>query len=488
MKKQQFLTNFPLTVFATSKRKLQARIRKARERLIASSISGYALLFDDALPSSFLATIDPTQRQRSFGHIPVMWAWIAQVLEGNASCSKALGMIQSWYQSRDLCAPAGGTAGYCLARGRLKESFLRKVAAKIIASLQRGIGSSDLWNGHVVKSIDGSSVLLMDTEANQMEYPQPSSQKPGCGFPAMGVVALLNHSHGGWEGFETCNARMRDTRVAPRMLKHLEEGDVLLADRAFCSYEFCARLMEKGAHFVMRLHQARHRKLDWRKGKKISRNERIIHWPKPKEQPATSELSKEQWDALPAELAIRYVRKPHTSRGGKKGWLVVVTDLLDHKKYRPDDVGELYQQRWEIELRLRDIKTTLGMEKLAVKTPDMAHKTLWIMMIAYNLVRSQMQKAADTAKVKVWQPSFKAILDVVTSCHESLKPLVGMPNKLKNRLREITCLCGQKLIDIRPNRREPRAIKRRPKSYQMLTKTRHVFKEVPHRGNYYKTA
>ena len=342
MKKQQFLTNFPLTVFATSKRKLQAHIRTARERLVASSISGYALLFDEVLPSDYLSTIDPTQRQRSFGHIPVMWAWIAQVLEGNASCSKALGMIQNWYQGSGLCAPTGGTSGYCLARGRLKQSFLCKAAAKTIASLQRGISSSDLWNGHVVKSIDGSSVALMDTQANQLTYPQPSSQKTGCGFPAMGVVALLNHSHGGWEGFETCDARMRDTRVAPRMLKHLQEGDVLLADRAFCSYEFCARLMEKGARFVMRLHQARHRKLDWRKGRKISRNERIVHWPKPKQQPATSELSKEQWEALPAELTIRYVRKPHTSRGGGKGWLIVVTDLLDHRKYRSVDVVGLY--------------------------------------------------------------------------------------------------------------------------------------------------
>jgi hypothetical protein len=438
--KQQFLTNFPLTIFATSKRKLQAHIRTTKERLLASSISGYALLFNDVLSSDYLTSIDPTKRQRSFGHIPVMWAWIAQVLEGNASCSKALGMIQSWYQSNGLPAPKGG------------------------------------------------SVLLMDTEANQLVYPQPSSQKPGCGFPAMGVVALLNHSHGGWEAFETCNARMRDTRVAPRMLKHLDKGDVLLADRAFCSYEFIVQLIGKGAHCVMRLHQARHRKLDWRKGKKISRNERIITWKKPKQQPATSDLTKDQWDDLPAETKLRYVRKPHTSRGGDKGYLIVVTDLLDHEKYCAPEVLGLYGERWEIELRFRDIKTTLGMEKLAVKTPEMAHKTLWIMMIAYNLVRSQMQEAAHMAKVTVWKPSFKAILDYITSCHESLRPLAAKQRKLRARLMEITRVCCQKLIDTRPGRREPRATKRRPKSYQLLTKPRHIFSEVPHRGNYYKTA
>ena len=175
MNKQLFLTNFPRTIFATSNRKLQAHIRTTKKRLLASSISGYALLFNDVLSSDYLTSIDPTKRQRSFGHIPVMWAWIAQVLEGNASCSKALGMIQSWYQSNGLSAPKGGSAGYCLARGRLKESFLRKAASRTNASLQRGIDPSNLWNGHVIKSIDGSSVLLMDTEANQLVYPQPSS-------------------------------------------------------------------------------------------------------------------------------------------------------------------------------------------------------------------------------------------------------------------------------------------------------------------------
>jgi len=474
VKKEPFLTNFPMHVFATSKRMQQAHIRQAREKLIHSSISGYSILFNDVLPSSYLAEVDPTTRQRSFGHIPMMWAWVAQILEGNASCSKALGMIQNWYQSSDLAAPTGTTSGYCQARSRMKESFLSQAASKINLNLKNTTSSSNLWHGHVVKSIDGSSVLLMDTPANQLKYPQHSSQKAGCGFPAMGVVALLNHSHGGWEGFETCNAKMRDTRVAPRMLKHLESEDILLADRAYCSYEFCSQLIEKGVHFVMRLHQARHRKLDWRKGKKISRNERMIYWPKPKQRPATTELSKEQWDTLPAEIALRYVRKPHVSRGGKKGWLVVVTNLLDHFKYQPNDMLDIYHERWQIELRLRDIKTILNMEMLAVKTPAMAHKTLWVMMIAYNLLKSQMQKAAGIAQVPVSQMSFKATLDLVTSGSETLKPLAHKPKKLKSHLRRMTDLCSQKLIDIRPGRKEPRATKRRPKSYQLLTKPRHI--------------
>jgi len=163
-----------------------------------------------------------------------------------------------------------------------------------------------------------------------------------------------------------------------------------------------------------------------------------------------------------------------------------VTDLLDHQKYKPAEVTELYRQRWEIELRLRDIKTTLEMERFAVKTPEMALKTLWVMLIAYNLVRSQIQKAADLKESLIWRVSFKATLDVITSSHEAFLKFVTRPRKLKEHREMVDALCSDKLVNPRPGRKEPRATKRRPKSYQMLTKPRHVFKEVPHRGNYYK--
>ena len=112
MKKQPFLTSFPLAVFATAKRKVHAALRSQRERVLRESISGYALLFESVLPADFLEGIDPTKRQRSSGHIPVFWAWLAQILEANASCSKALGLIQSWYQASGLAAPTGGTSGW----------------------------------------------------------------------------------------------------------------------------------------------------------------------------------------------------------------------------------------------------------------------------------------------------------------------------------------------------------------------------------------
>jgi hypothetical protein len=488
MTKQPNLTSFPTTIFATAKRRLQAAIRSSRQLLVGKSLSGYALVFGVILPAETLARFDATQRQRCFGNIPVFWAWLAQILEANASCSKALGLIQSWYQAHRLPAPKGDTSGYCRARVRLKEKFLRQVSAEVSQSLRRAIRPEDLWQGMVLKAIDGSSVQLIDTPANQRAYPQPTSQKKGCGFPVMGIVGVVNLSHGGWEGFETCGWKKHDARMAPKLLGHIEAGDLLLADRAFCSYEFIARLRQKGAHALMRLHQARHRKLDWRRGKKLSPIDRLVTWKKPVRQPEASDLSPEEWQALPEEMTLRYIKLSFEDRYGRKQSLVVVTDLLDPVEFDAVELSCLYARRWEIELKLRDVKTTLGMELFAVRSPEMAHKTLWMMLIAYNLMRGLMQKAATAAQLPVWHMSLKGTLDLVTSSHESFRPLAGRPRLLHRRHADLLELCATKILDIRPFRHEPRAKKRRPKPFQLLTKHRHVFQEVPHKEGYRKAA
>ena len=162
--------------------------------------------------------------------------------------------------------------------------------------------------------------------------------------------------------------------------------------------------------------------------------------------------------------------------------------MLDGLEHDAVELSCLYARRWEIEVKLRDVKTTLGMERFAVKTPDMAHKTLWMMIIAYNLMRATMQQAAQAAGLPVWHMSFKATLDLVTSSHEGFRSFAGKPRKLSRRKRKFVELCATKLLDLRPFRREPRAVKRRPKNYQLLTRPRHVFQEIPHRGAYRKAA
>lgn len=487
MTKQPFLNDFPLTIFATAKRRAQAAIRRARSIITKRSLSGYLVLFEDVLSGEFLESIDPTKRQRSFGHIPVFWAWLAQILEANASCSRAVSLIQSWCQSCKLPAPSSGNSSYCQARQRIKMSFLKQIHDRVVMSLERGVSRRDLWQDFNLKAMDGSSVQLMDTANNQELYPQPSAQKQGAGYPVMGIVGLLNLSHGGWERVETCPYSDHDTKAAAKMVDHLGPGDLLVADRAFCSYELIASSLERGCEVLMRLHQARERALDWNKGKSVGPNERIVTWKRP-QQPPRSSLSVEQWESLPAELALRLIRFGYENREGNKARMVLVTSLLDHKRYDGVEVAALYHRRWDIELKLRDLKTTLGMERFDVKSPEMAHKTLMMSVIAFNLVRCLMQKAASRAEVPVWHVSFKSVINQITASHEQFRKHAGRSRKRAKAMAELMKRCAECLIDIRPFRHEPRARKRRPKNYQLLSKHRSQFQEITHRNKYVKCA
>ncbi|MFT5470071.1 MAG: hypothetical protein ACI8UO_005195 [Verrucomicrobiales bacterium] len=237
----------------------------------------------------------------------------------------------------------------------------------------------------------------------------------------------------------------------------------------------------------MRLHQARHRILNWRRGKKISPTERLVVWEKPRVQPKTSDLSCEQWAALPAQLTVRYIKKQYKDRSGKKSTLIVATTLLDTQKYDGAETIDLYAVRWQIELKFRDIKTIMEMEFLAVKSPEMAQKSLMMVMIAYNLLRTQMQRAAAEVDKPIHEMSFKGTLDLVVSSHPLFRDVKSESKRAELRQKLIE-LCATKLIDVRPGRHEPRAVKRRSKPQPLLTAPRHEYQEIPHKENYRKAA
>jgi hypothetical protein len=463
-------------------------MRRLRESLAGESLSGYSVMFADVLPAAILKRIDPTKRNRHFGHIPVFWAWLAQVLEGNASCSKAIGFVQSWCRSQSLPVPSSDTSSYCKARCRLSNAFLGEVARRVGESLARGPQEADLWHGFTLKALDGTTAKLADTEENQKRFPQPSGQKPGCGFLVMGIAGLLNLSHGGWEAMTTGAFTEHDLPLAEGLLDHIGEGDLLLADRAFCSYAYIAAVLAKGGHVAMRLHQQRDAALDWRKGRKISRHERLVTWRRPAFSTFKGKLTHEAWEALPATLELRLIRLDYEDRTGRCRPLTVVTTLTDPARYDGLELHCLYARRWEIELRLRDIKTTLGFEMIDVKTPEMAIKTLAMIRIAYNLLRLLMQRAAREAGVHVGSISFKEALDLTTSIHESFRGCAGKSRKRAEQMRFLVETMSTRVIGHRPGRREPRAVKRRPKPFPLLNEPRHEFVEIPHRSRYRKVA
>lgn len=456
--------------------------------MIASSPSGYGVVFQDVLPPKILAEIDPTRRQRQFGHIPMLWAWTAQILDGNESCSRGLSYVQSWSAARGLPAPTGGTGAYCRARSRISEDFLDDVTCRVNDAMASRLRAEDKWNGFPLKAIDGSSVKLMDTPENQEVFPQPSEQKPGCGFPVMSVSGLLNLSHGGWDDMVVGKLNDSDATLALKLLDGLEEGDLLLADRAYCSYRLISEVSARGAQCVMRLHQRRESVLDWRKGKRLGPHERLVTWRRPMFSNVAKSMSRRQWEALPEQLEMRLIRLGYEDRQGKRKTMTVATTLTDHKRHDGVEIHALYARRWEIELRLRDIKTTLDFEMLKVRTPEMATKTLAMIRFAYNLLRLLMQRAAIKHGKPVGSVSFKGVLDLLGAMHESFRHEAGRPRRRAHRMALLLELASRKQIDFRPGRSEPRAVKRRPKPFAMLTKPRHEFIEIPHRSNYRKAS
>ena len=298
-------------------------------------------------------------------------------------------------------------------RQRLPEAMLGKIHRHLFDELERHTTSENRWRTHRVKAIDGTSAQMPDTETNQAKYPQPSGQEAGCGFPVVQLVGLLDLNHGGWEDFVESTIQTSELKGLDQLFGCIARDDILVGDRAFVSYETVGRLLGTGAFFVGRNHQSR--KLDFRKGKKLGPNERLQVWRKPHWQTPGSSLTQEEWRELPDEIPIRIIRSSALGRDSGPTTRYIVTTLLDAQKYPAEEIASLYLHRWEIELRFRDIKTTMGMEMLRTQSPEMVRKELMMHMIAYNALRLLMLKSSTIHGCNHRRLSFKGALQVLAS-------------------------------------------------------------------------
>jgi len=313
------------------------------------------------------------------------------------------------------------------------------------------------WLGRAVKLMDGTTVTLPDTPMNQAKYPQQSNQKPGLGFPIARLVGLLCAATGA----------VLDAAIGPysgktgsehalfrELLGSIATGDLSLADRYYCAYFVIALLQRQGADVVFQQHQRR--LTDFRKGRRLGSRDHVVTWPKPKIRPGW--LSREQYDAFPETLAVRELKVDSK---------ILVTTLLCANEASKKALGELYASRWNIELDLRNLKTTLGMERLHCKTPAMNEKELWTYLLAYNLIRLLMAESARQADVLPRLLSFKHSLQLWLAWSHA-----GPPDFDEDAVRLLYDLIAQQRVGNRPGRIEPRAVKRRPKTYPLQMKPR----------------
>ena len=315
------------------------------------------------------------------------------------------------------------------------------------------------WRGRRVRLVDGTTVIMPDTPANQAAYPQPRSQKPGLGFPlcrlvgilCLGSGAVLNAAIGRYKG------KGGDEQSLLRsVLDTLERGDVLLGDALYATYFLLCALRKRGIDAVFEQHGSRQRTTDFRLGRRLGARDHLIVLHKPLIKPDW--MSQADYEQAPETVTVRELRA-----GGK----TLVTTLLCPKQTDKAALKSLYQSRWHVELDLRNIKTTLGMEHLSCMTPAMAIKEIWVYLLAYNLIRLMMAQAALLAHLLPRQLSFKHTVQIwiVWTQH-------GRGIEQEDKLYGLFVLIAQQRAGERPGRIEPRAIKRRPKPYPLLTKTR----------------
>jgi hypothetical protein len=390
--------------------------------------------------------------------------FLSQILSSDQSCGDALERFQKYRKDCGLPPVADDTASYCEARQRLPEEVIWDLARRSGQSIHDKADAKWLFQGRPVKLLDGSTVVMPDTEANQAEYPQSRSQKPGLGFPiarilviiSLAVGTVLEAAMGPYQGKQSS-----ELGLYRQINGQLQPGDIALADRFFCNYWVIADSQRRGVDVVFRLHQTR--KADFRRGRRLGSDDHIVTWPKSQR---PDWMSPNDYAAMPKELKLREIRVRIKERNKRTRVLVIVTTLLDATKYPASALGDLFRQRWHAELDLRSIKTTMGMEMLRTKSPDMVRKEVGMHLLAYNLIRGVMAEAARGRDILPRELSFNGARQTVRAFEETH---LYEPTAIATDFPLLLELISQKRVGDRPDRCEPRAIKRRPKPYHLLT-------------------
>lgn len=400
-----------------------------------------------------------------------IWVFLSQCLSPDHSCRDAVTRLMAWLVTRGRRPCSSETSAYCSARDALPETACEELVRITGRDLEAQAPESWLWHGRRVRVVDGSTVTMPDTDENQEEYPQLKGQKPGCGFPiarilvvfSLSVGVVLEAVIGKYQGKLT-----GENSMFRRLHHHFEWDDVVVADRYFSGWFDIALLQERGVDLVVRKHQLR--ATDFRRGMPLGHDDHLVIWKKPAR---PSWMTKEQYADLPDELLIRELRVRVTQRGFRTKVVLVITTLFEPKEFPASEIADLYRRRWQAELQLRSLKVELKMDHLRCKAPHRVRNEFFMHLLAYNLVRRVMAIAALHAAVPPWQISFKGTLQTLSN----FLPLLATSMPLNEGCEALFRCAATHLVGDRPNRVEPRLVKRRPKKYKFLREHRNNYKK-----------
>jgi len=400
----------------------------------------------------------------------VLWAFLAQTLRDGkgVACSAAVADIATYLLQTGHRPPCGDTGDYCRARAKLNRMALGRLVRESARQLEGDVPASWLWKDLHAKLVDGFTFTLPDTPANQREFPQLRSQRPGVGFPIARACAVLSLATacvcdmalGPYEGKET-----GETALLREMLETFDENEVVVFDRYYCSFMMLALLSLRGIHVCARQHQLR--PTDFRRGRRLGPGDHLITWRRPQR---PKWMSSEQYDQIPETLTLRELQFDVTVPGRRVETLIVVTTLTDAQAYSKEEIAELYGFRWNAELDILQIKQTLHLDHVRCKTPEMVRRELWVTLLAYNLIRKVI---ATSAAVHAKPPRH---LGFTLACQTLLASWMllatGSCRDTGAMYHTMLAYIAANEVADRPGRIEPRVLKRRRHRYPLMQRPR----------------
>jgi hypothetical protein len=478
---------FPGFHLPTLRRKPRSAQQKLAEKLALlqqKSFKQIGELFDKFIPRALLQPEKEgaMSRRRLFSKENTFWAFFSQVLDADGGCKEVIRKLQSYASIKGVVFPSSSTASYCTARKKLDFQTLIDILDHTAGRKERMLATGQLNNRRVIV-VDGTGVSMPDTPENQAVWPQPASQKPGCGFPSARICACFSLASGTLLSYAIGNKKSHELPLFRQQWKTFKPGNIFLGDKGFCSYFDIAALAVQGIDSVVTLA----RRAPVRAAnclKKLGADDLLIAWQRPV-YPAKQSYSKEAWEELPEALILRQIKVTVPCPGFRTQQFYVITTLLDAVQYPAAELADLYFQRWDVELFFRDIKTTMGMDVLRCQTPEMIRKEILMHFIAYNCIRHLMSEAAKEANLAVRTVSFKGSLQALRNWEPHLNHTKISKAERFRLISDLYEAMTDTPIQQRRGRSEPRCRKRRPKNYQLMTSPRHEMKEIPHRNRYH---
>jgi putative transposase len=454
-----------------------SRVCLSFEQALASFHNDEGLPFAEVLPADVVEQAFADEEvafgdadESVFTPAVTLWAFLSQVLEEDKSCRAAVSRIQALQVASGHKPCSLDTAAYCRARAKLPAVVLQRLALETGRNLETQVPKDWLWHGRSVTLVDGTTLTMPDTAANQEVYPQMSSQDPGCGFPILRMVVLLSLATAcvtgmavaPYEGKET-----GETALLRKLLGDVKPGQILLADRYYCTYWLVAMAQALDVDVVFRMHHLRD--YDFRRGEQLGENDHVVDWYRPQR---PDWMDQATYATMPLILTMRELRERITTPGCRTDEIVIATTLTDAVSFGKGEIADLFHERWHIELDIRAIKQSLHLDHMRCKSPFMIDKEMWVHFLGYNLTRKVGCQAALLQEVYPRDVSFTATKQCINAARGQLTQ--ATPSERVRQSSSLLKEIGKERVGNRPDRVEPRMVKRRPKAYHHLREPRAV--------------